>query len=115
MFAGFAGLTALGDLKRHGPRLAELGDPLRGHLQRVDHRDADPARPPGREVPAVRAAAILRRNLLIYGIGGLIAPFIGIKLIDIVITPWGSTDATTTASRIRIVLVFTVLLGFAYR
>jgi K+-transporting ATPase ATPase B chain len=32
------------------------------------------------------AAAILRRNLLIYGIGGVIVPFIGIKLIDILIT-----------------------------
>jgi K+-transporting ATPase ATPase B chain len=32
------------------------------------------------------AAALLRRNLLIYGFGGLIVPFIGIKLIDVVIT-----------------------------
>ncbi len=32
------------------------------------------------------AVAILRRNLLIYGLGGLVAPFIGIKLIDIAIT-----------------------------
>ncbi|MDA8053971.1 MAG: potassium-transporting ATPase subunit KdpB [Deltaproteobacteria bacterium] len=32
------------------------------------------------------AAAILRRNLLIYGLGGVIAPFIGIKIIDIIIT-----------------------------
>jgi potassium-transporting ATPase ATP-binding subunit len=31
------------------------------------------------------AAAMLRRNLLIYGIGGIIAPFIGIKLIDLII------------------------------
>jgi K+-transporting ATPase ATPase B chain len=31
------------------------------------------------------AAVILRRNLLIYGAGGVIAPFIGIKLIDIII------------------------------
>lgn len=31
------------------------------------------------------AAALLRRNLLIYGIGGIVAPFIGIKLIDIVL------------------------------
>jgi K+-transporting ATPase ATPase B chain len=31
------------------------------------------------------AAALLRRNLLIYGIGGLIVPFVGIKLIDIVV------------------------------
>ena len=38
---------------------------------------------------ALGAAAILRRNLLIYGVGGLIAPFIGIKLIDMVITAMG--------------------------
>jgi potassium-transporting ATPase ATP-binding subunit len=35
------------------------------------------------------AAALLRRNLLVYGIGGIIIPFIGIKLIDIVITNIG--------------------------
>jgi K+-transporting ATPase ATPase B chain len=35
---------------------------------------------------AIGAAALLRRNLLIYGIGGIIAPFIGIKLIDLLIT-----------------------------
>jgi K+-transporting ATPase ATPase B chain len=33
----------------------------------------------------VGASALLRRNLLIYGLGGLIAPFIGIKLIDLVV------------------------------
>ena len=38
---------------------------------------------------ALSAAAVLRRNLLIYGLGGLIAPFIGIKLIDIVVTALG--------------------------
>jgi K+-transporting ATPase ATPase B chain len=32
------------------------------------------------------AEALLRRNLLIYGVGGLIAPFVGIKMIDVVIT-----------------------------
>lgn len=31
------------------------------------------------------AAALLRRNLLVYGLGGLIVPFIGIKLIDILV------------------------------
>jgi K+-transporting ATPase ATPase B chain len=35
------------------------------------------------------AAAVLRRNLLIYGVGGLIAPFIGIKLIDLIIVALG--------------------------
>jgi K+-transporting ATPase ATPase B chain len=32
------------------------------------------------------ASALLRRNLLVYGLGGLIVPFIGIKLIDLIIT-----------------------------
>ena len=35
---------------------------------------------------ALGAAAILQRNLLIYGVGGLITPFVGIKLIDLVLT-----------------------------
>jgi potassium-transporting ATPase ATP-binding subunit len=35
----------------------------------------------------VGAAALLRRNLLCYGLGGVIAPFIGIKLIDLLIDP----------------------------
>lgn len=35
------------------------------------------------------ANVILRRNLLIYGVGGLIVPFIGIKLIDIILTAFG--------------------------
>jgi K+-transporting ATPase ATPase B chain len=35
------------------------------------------------------AEALLRRNLLVYGLGGIIAPFIGIKLIDVVITHIG--------------------------
>jgi len=34
----------------------------------------------------VGAAALLRQNLLIYGLGGVIAPFIGIKLLDVMIT-----------------------------
>jgi K+-transporting ATPase ATPase B chain len=32
------------------------------------------------------ASALLRRNLLIYGLGGIIVPFIGIKLIDLLVT-----------------------------
>jgi len=38
---------------------------------------------------ALGAAAILRRNLLIYGLGGLVAPFAGIKLIDLLIAALG--------------------------
>ena len=33
----------------------------------------------------VGAAALLRRNLLVYGLGGIVAPFVGIKLIDLVV------------------------------
>lgn len=35
---------------------------------------------------AMSAAALLRRNLWIYGLGGLLVPFVGIKLIDLVLT-----------------------------
>jgi K+-transporting ATPase ATPase B chain len=38
---------------------------------------------------AEAASSILRRNLLIYGVGGLITPFIGIKLIDLIISNLG--------------------------
>ena len=39
----------------------------------------------GVEYRPVGAAALLRRNLLVYGLGGLIAPFVGIKLIDLAV------------------------------
>jgi K+-transporting ATPase ATPase B chain len=35
------------------------------------------------------AASILRRNLWIYGAGGIVVPFIGIKLIDVLVTAIG--------------------------
>jgi K+-transporting ATPase ATPase B chain len=35
------------------------------------------------------AEALLRRNLLVYGLGGIVAPFIGIKIIDVIITHVG--------------------------
>jgi K+-transporting ATPase ATPase B chain len=37
----------------------------------------------------VGAAALLGRNLLIYGLGGLVAPFIGIKLLDMLVSTLG--------------------------
>jgi K+-transporting ATPase ATPase B chain len=36
----------------------------------------------------IGASALLRRNLLIYGLGGVIVPFIGIKLIDLAVSIW---------------------------
>src|SRR6202008_663931 len=38
---------------------------------------------------AMSAEALLRRNLWIYGVGGIIVPFIGIKIIDVIITAVG--------------------------
>ena len=35
------------------------------------------------------ASALLRRNLLVYGLGGIVAPFVGIKLIDLIVTHIG--------------------------
>ena len=36
----------------------------------------------------IGASALLRRNLLIYGFGGILVPFIGIKLIDLLVSVW---------------------------
>jgi K+-transporting ATPase ATPase B chain len=40
----------------------------------------------GVRVQAASAAALLRRNLLIYGLGGILVPFVGIKAIDMLLT-----------------------------
>ncbi len=38
---------------------------------------------------AMSASAVLRRNIMIYGVGGIIAPFVGIKLIDLIVSALG--------------------------
>ena len=68
------------------PRDAGERDPVGGDLQRADHPGADPAGAEGRQVPRRSApAAILRRNMLIYGVGGILLPFVGIKVIDMLL------------------------------
>ena len=63
-----------------------VGDPVRDHLQRTHHHRADPAGAcAGSATRPSSASAMLRRNLYVYGLGGLILPFIGIKLIDLLI------------------------------
>ena len=89
MFAGFAGLSALGDLN-----VMDLGSPNSAILSAVIFNALIivmliPLALRGVKYRPAGAAAILRRNLMIYGVGGLIAPFIGIKLIDMVITALG--------------------------
>jgi len=39
---------------------------------------------------AASAAQLLRRNLLIYGLGGIVLPFVGIKAIDVVLAAVGA-------------------------
>ncbi len=59
--------------QRHGPRHAQQRHPVGGHLQRDHHSRAHTARPQGRQIPrGWRRAAILRRNMLIYGVGGIL-------------------------------------------
>ena len=59
---------------------------------------------------------MLRRNLLIYGLGGLVAPFVGIKLIDLLISrPGGVVNVRRQLpAAIGMVFVFTVLTGLVY-
>ncbi len=58
------------------------------------------------------AAVLLRRNLLIYGLGGIIVPFIGIKLIDLglVLVSPDLRDARHVNTILRPALVLFVLL-----
>ena len=62
-----------------------------------------------------KAAAILRRNVWIYGVGGIIAPFIFIKLIDLILT---RTEGVLMLAHLRrsivLALVCLVFFGFVY-
>jgi K+-transporting ATPase ATPase B chain len=89
MFAGFAGLHALSSLN-----IMDLGSPDSAILSAVIFNALIivmliPLALRGVRYRPAGAAEILRRNLLIYGVGGLIAPFIGIKLIDLIVTGLG--------------------------
>jgi potassium-transporting ATPase ATP-binding subunit len=89
MFAGFASLHVLNDLNimdLQTPRSAILSAVIFNALIIVG---LIPLALRGVKFVPVGAAQLLRRNLLIYGLGGVIAPFIGIKLIDIIVTALG--------------------------
>ena len=83
-------LSAARRAQRHGPGHAAERHPVGDHLQRADHRGADPAGAARRAATGRSAPpALLRRNLLVYGLGGIVVPFIGIKLIDMAVTAIG--------------------------
>ena len=64
----------------------------------------------------VGAAALLRRNLLVYGLGGLLLPFAGIKLVDLAVSSPSSGVIMLTQLRPALVMtvLFTLLTGIAY-
>ena len=69
--AAFVGLyPALGGLNVMRLTSPAERDPLGGGLQRAHHHRADPAGAAGRAIPPDGASALLRRHLLLYGLGG---------------------------------------------
>jgi K+-transporting ATPase ATPase B chain len=84
MFAGiFPGLAVLNVMQLHSPASAILSAVIFNALVIVV---LIPLALRGVKYRPLGASAMLGRNLLIYGLGGIIAPFIGIKLIDLVIS-----------------------------
>jgi K+-transporting ATPase ATPase B chain len=84
MFAGvFPGLEVLNIMQLHSPASAILSAIIFNALVIVF---LIPLALRGVNYRPVSASRILSRNLLIYGLGGIIAPFIGIKLIDLVVS-----------------------------
>jgi K+-transporting ATPase ATPase B chain len=81
--AVFPGLAALNIMGLHSPSSAILSAIIFNALVIVV---LIPLALRGVKYRPVAASKLLNRNLLIYGVGGLIAPFIGIKLIDLLVT-----------------------------
>jgi len=84
--ATYPELGALNVMRLHSPQSAILSAVIFNALIIVA---LVPLALRGVKFTPIGAAALLRRNLLIYGLGGLLAPFIGIKLIDVVLTVLG--------------------------
>jgi K+-transporting ATPase ATPase B chain len=84
MFAGvYPALDKLNVMKLHSPESAILAAVVFNALVIVA---LIPLALRGVRYTPSSAAAMLRRNLLIYGVGGIVAPFVGIKLLDLVIS-----------------------------
>jgi K+-transporting ATPase ATPase B chain len=84
MFIGvYPQLAALNVMQLHSPNSAILSAVIFNALIIIA---LIPLALKGVPYRAIGAAALLRRNLLVYGLGGLIVPFIGIKAIDLLLT-----------------------------
>jgi K+-transporting ATPase ATPase B chain len=89
MFAGFASVSVLDRLN-----IMDLQTPRSAILSAVIFNATIivmliPLALRGVKFIPTSAAALLRRNLLIFGAGGVVAPFIGIKLIDMLVSALG--------------------------
>jgi K+-transporting ATPase ATPase B chain len=83
MFAGvFPVLTAVNIMRLRTPESAILSAVIFNALIIVA---LIPLALRGVSYKPMSAAALLKRNMLVYGLGGIVAPFVGIKLIDMVI------------------------------
>lgn len=83
MFVGlYPQLEALDVMRLHSPQSAVLSAVVFNALVIVA---LVPVALRGVRYRPAAAGALLRRNLLVYGVGGLVAPFVGIKLVDLVV------------------------------
>lgn len=78
----FPGLEALNIMRLHSPSTAILSAVIFNALIILA---LVPLALRGVKYRPMSASALLNRNLLVYGLGGIIAPFVGIKLIDLVV------------------------------
>jgi K+-transporting ATPase ATPase B chain len=84
MFAGvYAGLDTLNVMRLESPESAILSAVIFNALVIVA---LIPLALRGVRYTPASAAALLRRNLLVYGLGGVVVPFIGIKVIDLLVS-----------------------------
>ena len=109
MFAGvFPVLNALNVMHLHSPESAILSAIIFNALIIIA---LIPLALRGVAYKAMSAAALLQKNLLVYGVGGIIVPFIGIKLIDMMITAVhlaGVRDANKTRHEMKKIIVTSV-------
>jgi len=83
--ASIPGLQSLNIMKLHSPESAILSAVI---FNAIIIPALIPLALKGVAYKPIGASALLRRNLLIYGLGGVIVPFIGIKLLDMVVSIW---------------------------
>lgn len=83
--ASLPGLQALNIMRLHSPESAILSAVI---FNAIVIPLLIPLALKGVAYKPIGASALLRRNLLIYGLGGVIVPFIGIKLIDLFVSIW---------------------------